>query len=137
MDLRRLERVCAGACQQKRKEIMVAALEGQMSGLLLDILPQGQTGGNTQAGICLSVIIKALLPMPGRGLFAGQDLINGAVAFPRQEQGLWGIQTLTEHGPILERALLVMEELCDVDSRRVYDADNKGWRAVSRCAALC
>ncbi len=41
MDLRRLERVCAGACQQKRKEIMVAALEGQMSGLLLDILPQG------------------------------------------------------------------------------------------------
>ena len=41
MDLRRLERVCAGACQQKRKEIMVAALEGQMSGLLLDVLPQG------------------------------------------------------------------------------------------------
>ena len=33
--------------------------------------------------------------------------------------------------PILERALLVMEELCDVDSRQVYDADNKGWRAVS------
>ena len=33
--------------------------------------------------------------------------------------------------PVLERALLVMEELCDVDSRQVYDADNKGWKAVS------
>ena len=32
--------MCAGACQQKRKEIMVAALEGQMSGLLLDYFPR-------------------------------------------------------------------------------------------------
>jgi hypothetical protein len=41
MDLRRLERVCVDACRQGRKEIMVAALEGQMSGLLLDIFPSG------------------------------------------------------------------------------------------------
>lgn len=41
MDLRRLERVCRDACQQGRKEIMVAALEGQMSGLLLERFPRG------------------------------------------------------------------------------------------------
>ena len=52
---------------------------------------------------------KALLPMPGRGLFAGQNLINGAVAFPRQEQGLWGIQALAEHrGQIVEVGQVVM-----------------------------
>ena len=36
MDLRRLDRVCRDARHQNRKEILVAALEGQMSGLLLD-----------------------------------------------------------------------------------------------------
>lgn len=41
MDLRRLERVCRDACQQGRHEVLVAALEGQMSGLLLDIFPRG------------------------------------------------------------------------------------------------
>lgn len=25
----------------------------------------------------------------------------------------------------------MIEELCDVDSRQVYDEDNKGWKAVS------
>lgn len=40
MDVRRLERVCKDACLQGRKEIMVAALEGQMTGLLLDIMPK-------------------------------------------------------------------------------------------------
>ena len=40
MDLRRLERVCRDACQQGRREILVAALEGQMSGLLLDQFPR-------------------------------------------------------------------------------------------------
>ena len=40
MDLRRLERICRDACQQGRREILVAALEGQMSGLLLDIFPR-------------------------------------------------------------------------------------------------
>lgn len=37
------------------------------------------------------------------------------------------------HGklPLLEQALLVIDEYCDVDSRQVYDADNKGWKAVS------
>ena len=33
--------------------------------------------------------------------------------------------------PLLDHALLVIEELCDVDSRQVYDEDNKGWKAVS------
>ena len=31
----------------------------------------------------------------------------------------------------MEQALLVIDEYCDVDSRQVYDADNKGWKAVS------
>lgn len=41
MDIRRLERICSDAGLQGRKEIMVAALEGQMTGLLLDIFPKG------------------------------------------------------------------------------------------------
>jgi len=41
MDLRRLERVCRDAVQQSRREILVAALEGQMSGLLLEQFPRG------------------------------------------------------------------------------------------------
>ena len=37
------------------------------------------------------------------------------------------------HGklPLLDRALLVIDECCDVDARQVYDADNKGWKVVS------
>ena len=37
------------------------------------------------------------------------------------------------HGklPVLEEALLVIDEHCDIASRRVYDQDNKGWKAVS------
>ena len=41
MDLRRLDRVCRQAAAQGRREILVAALEGQMNGLLLDVLPRG------------------------------------------------------------------------------------------------
>ena len=33
--------------------------------------------------------------------------------------------------PMLDRALLVIEEFCDLDSRNVFDQDNKGWKAVS------
>ena len=44
MDLRRLDRVCTAAVRQGRKEIMVAALEGQMSGLLLSIHAQKRAG---------------------------------------------------------------------------------------------
>ncbi len=33
--------------------------------------------------------------------------------------------------PLLDHALLVIEEHCDVDSRQVFDEDNKGWKAVS------
>ncbi len=33
--------------------------------------------------------------------------------------------------PMLDRALLVIEEFCDVESRQVFDEDNKGWKAVS------
>lgn len=40
MDLRRLDRICRDAHQQGRKEILVAALEGQISGLLLDYFPK-------------------------------------------------------------------------------------------------
>lgn len=41
MDMKRLERVCRDASQQGRREILVAALEGQMSGLLLENFPRG------------------------------------------------------------------------------------------------
>lgn len=41
MDLRRILRVCSAAQAQGRREAMVAALPGQMSGLLLSILPRG------------------------------------------------------------------------------------------------
>ncbi len=51
-DLRRLERVCRDACQQGRREILVAALEGQMSGLLWTNFRVGRRSGpcviNTQ-----------------------------------------------------------------------------------------
>ncbi|MCI8538304.1 MAG: hypothetical protein HFF18_06520 [Oscillospiraceae bacterium] len=33
--------------------------------------------------------------------------------------------------PLLKRALLVIEEQCDIDSRQVFDQDNKGYKAVS------
>ena len=33
--------------------------------------------------------------------------------------------------PMLDRALLVIEEFCDMDSRNVFDQDNKGFKAVS------
>lgn len=33
--------------------------------------------------------------------------------------------------PVIEEALLVIDEHCDIVSRRVYDQDNKGWKAVS------
>ena len=33
--------------------------------------------------------------------------------------------------PVIEEALLVIDEHCDIASRRVYDQDNKGWKAVS------
>lgn len=36
--------------------------------------------------------------------------------------------------PMLDRALLVIEEFCDVDSRNVFDQDNKGWKSGSGAA---
>lgn len=33
--------------------------------------------------------------------------------------------------PLLERAFLAIDEYCDIASRQVYDADNKGWKAIS------
>lgn len=32
---------------------------------------------------------------------------------------------------MLDQALLVIDEHCDIDARRVYDQDNKGWKAIS------
>jgi hypothetical protein len=40
-----------------------------------------------------------------------------------------------EHGdkrlPRYEKAMLVIDEHCDIAGRKVYDQDNKGWKAVS------
>jgi hypothetical protein len=32
--------------------------------------------------------------------------------------------------PRYENALLVIDEHCDIDSRHIYDQDNKGWKAI-------
>lgn len=32
--------------------------------------------------------------------------------------------------PLLDEALVVIEEECDIDSRQVFDQDNKGWKAI-------
>lgn len=32
--------------------------------------------------------------------------------------------------PVYDRALLVIDEYCDIESRQVYDQDNKGWKAI-------
>ena len=29
---------------------------------------------------------------------------------------------------MLEHALLIIDEHCEIDARRVYDQDNKGWK---------
>lgn len=59
----------------------------------------------------------------------------------RFERPLWLTDTVTrlldqlerKQGklPMIEKALLVIDEHCDIASRRVYDQDNKGWKAVS------
>lgn len=33
--------------------------------------------------------------------------------------------------PMLEHALLIIDEHCEIDARRVYDQDNKGWKAIA------
>lgn len=32
--------------------------------------------------------------------------------------------------PWFQRAMLIIEEHCDIESRQVYDQDNKGWKAI-------
>ena len=60
----------------------------------------------------------------------------------RFESPLWLTDTVTRlldqleqrHGkklPVLDQALLVIDEHCDIDARKVYDQDNKGWKAIS------
>ena len=33
--------------------------------------------------------------------------------------------------PFFKKAMLILDEHCDIPSRRVYDQDNKGWKAVA------
>lgn len=59
----------------------------------------------------------------------------------RFESPLWLTDTVKRlldqlerrHGklPMMEQALLVIDEHCDIDSRQVFDQDNKGWKAIS------
>lgn len=59
----------------------------------------------------------------------------------RFESPLWLTDTVSRlldqlerrHGKltVLERALLVIDEHCDIGARQVYDQDNKGWKAIS------
>lgn len=67
--------------------------------------------------------------------------LNTLLPHCRFSTPLWQTDTITRlldqherrHGklPMLDRVLLVIEEFCDVNSRQVYDEDNKGWKAVS------
>lgn len=43
---------------------------------------------------------------------------------------LLGYQKNGRKLPKFERAMLIIEEHCDVKSRQVYDQDNKGWKAI-------
>ena len=67
--------------------------------------------------------------------------LNTLLPHCRFSTPVWLTDTITRlldqherrHGklPMLDQALLVIEEFCDVDSRNVFDQDNKGWKAVS------
>ena len=67
--------------------------------------------------------------------------LNTLLPHCRFQSPAWLTDTITRlldqherrHGklPMLEQALLVIDESCDIDSRQVYDQDNKGWKAVS------
>ena len=37
--------------------------------------------------------------------------------------------------PLLEEALLMIDEHCDIAARQVYDQDNKAWKAISRAGS--
>lgn len=43
---------------------------------------------------------------------------------------LTGYQKNGRRLPRFERAMLIIEEHCDLQSRQVYDQDNKGWKAI-------
>lgn len=66
MDLARLRRVCKSARALGRREVMVAALEEQMAGLLLDILPRDRSVRPLKIGPALlkSAFDGGILPPP-------------------------------------------------------------------------
>lgn len=44
---------------------------------------------------------------------------------------LMGYQKNGRKLPEFDRAMLIIEEHCDIQNRQVYDQDNKGWKAIS------
>ena len=67
MDLRRIRRVYDAAVHQKRPEILVAALDAQMMGLILSVLPK--EGNVSPLGIGPQVLETAF----GKGFSARPD----------------------------------------------------------------
>lgn len=67
--------------------------------------------------------------------------LNTLLPHCRFSAPVWLTDTITRlldlherrHGrlPMLEHALLILDEHSDISSRQVYDQDNKGWKAVS------
>lgn len=67
--------------------------------------------------------------------------LNTLLPHCRFSSPLWLTDTITRllnlherrHGkiPMLEHGILIIDEYSDISSRRVYDEDNKGWKAVS------
>ena len=71
----------------------------------------------------------------------GREALNTLLPHCRFSSPVWLTDTITRlldrqersQGklPMLDRALLVIEEFCDLESRNVFDQDNKGFKAVS------
>ena len=100
-----------------------------------------QTAARMEQGtVQLRALCESCLPpVPAVGQKPALSPLDAAGKVEVNEFGWLHIQLNTldrherRHGklPLLEQALLVIDEYCDVDSRQVYDADNKGWKAVS------
>lgn len=63
--------------------------------------------------------------------------LNSLLPNCRYKTPLWLQNTLstllddyTGRLPWFQRAILIIEEHCDIESRQVYDQDNKGWKAI-------
>jgi len=68
------------------------------------------------------------------GIIAGIYTTVGTVVTAGQERTFTRLLDEYEHDgrklPRLDSAALIIDEHCDIDSRQVFDQDNKGWKAI-------